>query len=301
MKARAYLCTIHVMLAWVVSAGASAQAPRESARARFPIPPSVRVVRDISYAKYGTRELKLDLYLPPGSDDRRAMPGVIVVRGGGWRSGDKDAFAFIAGQLAKEGFVAASIEYRTSTEAKFPAAVNDVKAAVRWMRARATTYGINPNAIGAIGGSAGAHLVALLATSSGVSELEGSGGNGTTSSRVQAVVAMACACNLELGGDAVREFIGGPLDAHADAIKLGSPVTHVSSQSAPLLLLHSRTDPVVPFAQSVEIDALYRRVGASSVLKEIDAPQTHAFWNDARYFPQAISEAVGFFRTHLEK
>jgi pectinesterase len=229
------------------------------------------------------------------------MPGVIVVRGGGWRSGDKDAFAFIAGQLAKEGFVAASIEYRTSSEAKFPAAVHDVKAAVRWMRARAATYGIDPNAIGAIGGSAGGHLVALLATSGGVSELEGSGGNGTTSSRVQAVVAMACVCNLALAGGSAREFIGEPVAARADAVTLGSPVTHVNSQSAPLLLLHSRTDPVVPFAQSVDIDSLYRRVGAPSVLKEIDAPETHAFWNNAQYFPETMSEAVAFLRKHLEK
>ncbi len=176
MKARACLGAIHVILACLLSAAASAQAPQDSARTSFPVPPSVRVVRDIPYATYDTRELRLDLYLPPGSDDRRAMPGVIVVRGGGWRSGDKDAFAFIAGQLAKEGFVAASIEYRTSSEAKFPAAVHDVKAAVRWMRARAATYGIDPNAIGAIGGSAGGHLVALLATSGGVSELEGSAG-----------------------------------------------------------------------------------------------------------------------------
>jgi acetyl esterase/lipase len=301
MTARAIVTAMQVMLACIVSTNAPAQAPQHSARASFPIPPSVRVVRDIPYATYGTRELRLDLYLPPGSDDRRARPGVIVVRGGGWRSGDKDAFAFIAGQLAREGFSAASIEYRTSSEAKFPAAANDVKAAVRWMRAHATTYGIDPNAIGAIGGSAGGHLVALLATSGGVGELEGAGGNGTTSSRVQAAVAMACVCNLGLSGDAIAEFIGGPPATHAHAIKLGSPVTHVNGQSAPLLLLHSRTDPAVPFEQSVEIDSLYRRAGAPSVLKEIDAPQTHAFWNDARYFPEALSESVAFFRQHLER
>jgi len=301
MKARVRLGATHLMLACVLSAGASAQAPQDSARASFPVPPSVRVVRDIPYANYEARELRLDLYLPPGSDGRRPMPGVIVVRGGGWRSGDKDAFAFIAGQLAKEGFVAASIEYRTSSEAKFPAAVHDVKAAVRWMRASAPTYGIDPDAIGAIGGSAGGHLVAMLATSGGVSELEGAGGNGATSSRVQAVVAMACVCNLELAGGGAGAFIGEPATGRAAAFKLASPVTHVNSQSAPLLLLHSRTDPVVPFAQSVEIDSLYRRAGAISVLKEIDAPQTHAFWNNARYFPETMSEAVAFLRTHLKK
>jgi acetyl esterase/lipase len=301
MKLRAFPWTILTILGCSVFPDLSAQAPQDSARSAFPIPSSVRVVRDVPYAKYGQRELRLDVYMPAEGDQRRTLPGIIVVRGGGWRSGDKDAFAFIAGQLTREGFVAASIEYRTSSEAKFPAAVNDVKAAVRWMRAHATMYRIDPNAIGAIGGSAGAHLVAMLATSGGVTDLEGSGGNATTSSRVQAVVAMACVCNMALKDAAVREFVGAPLDAHTDTIKMASPVTHVNRGSAPLLLLHSRTDPAVPFEQSVEIDALYRRAGATSVLKEIDAPKTHAFWNDARYFPETIREAVAFFRKHLEK
>lgn len=106
MKASAYLGAIHLMLACVLSASALAQAPRNPARTSFPIPSSVRVVRDIPYAKYDARELTLDLYLPPEADRQRPIPGVIVVRGGGWRSGDKEAFAFIAGQLANEGFVA---------------------------------------------------------------------------------------------------------------------------------------------------------------------------------------------------
>ena len=222
-----------------------------------------------------------------------------MVRGGGWRSGDKEAFGFIAGQLAKEGFVAASIEYRTSGEAKFPAAVHDVKTAARWLRSHAAEYGVNPSALGAIGGSAGAHLVALLGTSAGVQELDGTGGSPGTASQVQAVVAMACACNLDLRDAAVTEFIGAPLEAHAAAIKAGSPITYVSSRSAPLLLLHSRTDPVVPFGQSVEIEGLYRRASALVSLKAIEAPNTHAFWNETRYFPEVLRLAVDFFRANL--
>jgi acetyl esterase/lipase len=257
----------------------------------------VCVVQDVVYAEYGERRLKLDLYLPP--DRRGATLAVIVVRGGGWRAGDKEAFGFIAGQLAKDGFVAASIEYRTSAEAKFPAAVHDVKAAVRWMRSKASEYGVNPAAIGAIGGSAGGHLVAMLATSNGVKALEGAGGNAATSSQVQAVVAMACACNLVMGGPAVIGFIGGPRETHAAETKAASPVTYVSSRSAPLLLLHSQTDPVVPFAQSVEIEGLYQRRGATVALKEIEAPKIHAFWNETRYFPETMKHATEFFRKHL--
>lgn len=157
--------------------------------------PAPRIVQDLVYAEYGQRRLKLDVYLPP--DHPGAVPGIIVVRGGAWRMGDKEFFGYIAGRLAMHGFVAASIEYRTSDEAKFPAAVQDVKAAVRWLRAHAVSYGVNPDTIGAIGGSAGAHLVGMLATSGGVKALEGDGGNSEASSEVQAVVAMAGAYDLQ--------------------------------------------------------------------------------------------------------
>src|SRR3982751_1332915 len=139
------------------------------------------IIHDVVYAEYGERRLKLDLYLPPGLDPASPVPGVIAVRGGGWREGDKEFFGYIAGNFAMEGFATASIQYRTADEAQFPAAVHDVKAAVRWMRAHAREYGIDPDAIGALGGSAGAHLVAMLATSGGVKGLEGNGGNAAAS------------------------------------------------------------------------------------------------------------------------
>jgi len=245
------------------------------------------------YAEYDHRRLKLDVYRPPESLQQGAVPGVLAVRGGKWQQGDKEFFSYIAGQLAMEGFVTASIEYRTADEAKFPAAVEDVKAAVRWMRTHAAEYGADPHAIGAIGGSAGAHLVAMLAT--------------TTSGEVQAVVAMGGAYNLEsragVGPEfisAVTEFIGAPLETHAEAVAAASPVRQVSSRSAPLLLLHSPTDPVAPFAQSVEMEQAYRRAGTPVVLKAIDAPGIHGFWGDPRYFPEALRQAVEFFRRHLK-
>jgi pectinesterase len=260
----------------------------------------VQIVRDIVYAEYGERRLKLDVYLPQESRQVGGAPGLLVVRGGSWRSGDKEDYGYIAGQLAKEGFVAASIEYRTSAEAKFPAAVHDVKAAVRWMRAHAATYNVNPNAIGAIGGSSGGHLVAMLATSGGVKNLEGAGGNSETSSHVQAVVAMACVCHMQ-GSPAVSEFLGAPPEAYADAINAARPTTYVTSRSAPLLLLHSQTDPVVPFVQSVEIERLYQRAGAVVALKAIEAPNIHTFWYQARYFPETIGQAVDFLRRNLKQ
>ena len=205
-----------------------------------------------------------------------------------------------------QGFVTACIEYRTVDEAKFPAAVHDVKAAVRWMRAHAAEYGIAPHAIGAIGGSAGAHLVAMLATSTAAT-LEGQGGNEATSSAVQAVVAMGGAYELQPRDDvgrefidAVTEFIGAPLAAHADAVAVASPIRHVSRRSAPLLLLHSTTDPVAPFALAVEMEQAYRRAGATVSLKGVEAPGIHGFWGDPRYFGEAKGPAVAFFQRYLK-
>jgi acetyl esterase/lipase len=292
----------------VVSGACREQVAREAeARAKRWGIPAVRITHDLVYAEYGQRRLKLDVYRPPESLEQGAVPGILVVRGGKWQQGDKEFLGYIAGQFAMEGFVAASIEYRTADEAKFPAAVHDVKAAVRWMRTHAAEYGVNPDLIGAIGGSAGAHLVAMLATTAGA-ELEGTGGNPTASSEVRAVVAMGGAYDLEsrdgVGREfisAVTDFIGAPLAAHAEAVAAASPVRHVSRRSAALLLLHSPTDPLAPFAQSVEMEQAYRRAGAPVVLKAIDAPGVHGFWGDPRYFPEAGRQAVEFFRRYLRE
>jgi acetyl esterase/lipase len=267
--------------------------------------PAVRITRDVVYAQYGQRQLRLDVYRPPESADDPLLPGIVVVRGGKWAQGDKEGFSYIAGQLAMNGYITASIEYRTVDEARFPAAVHDVKAAVRWMRSHAAEYGIDPRAIGAIGGSAGAHLVAMLATTA-ARQFEGDGGNSGTSSEVQAVVAMGGAYDLEPKSDVGREFIkavtnfiGAPLEAHAAALAAASPARHVTSRSAPLLLLHSTSDPVAPFGRAVEMEQAYRRVGARVTLKGIDAPDLHGFWGAPRYWPDAKRLAVEFFEKHL--
>jgi len=293
-------------LACMVSAAACGQeqlAAEAEARARRWGIPAAQIVHNVVYAEYGQRRLLLDLYLPPDRDPAVSLPAVIAVRGGAWREGDKEFFGYIAGQLAMQGFVSASIQYRTAKEAKFPAAVQDVKAAVRWMRAHAAEYGVNPDAIGAIGGSAGAHLVAMLATTAGTKALEGDGGNPSVSSDVQAVVAMGGGYDLRFKDavvpeviEAVRGFIGEPFDANVAA---ASPLTHVSRRSAPLLLLHSPNDPLAPYQQAVDMEQRYRREGASATLVPIDAPM-HGFWGSPRYFPETSKRFVEFFRKTLK-
>ena len=126
------------------------QLSNDPTRVQYHPSPRVRVVPAIVFARYGKRALRLDLYLP--IDNREAVPGVIVIRGGGWMVNDRKESAHVASALAERGVAAASIEYRTADEAAFPGAVQDVKAAIRWMRANAKLYGISPAVIGTLGG-----------------------------------------------------------------------------------------------------------------------------------------------------
>ena len=255
---------------------------------RKPVPESVKVERDIVYATYGERKVMLDLYLPkqPGASK---IPCIVVIHGGGWRSGDKTRFAAIAGNLAEQGFAAACIGYRLLPEVEFPAPVVDCKAAVRWVRANAAQHGIDPDRIGAIGGSAGGHLVAMLGTSDSVKELEGDGGNPGVSSRVQAVVAMATPADMT--NFAERTKIDKALAA------LISPVTHVSKDSAPILLMHGTKDGTVPMAQSELLLEKYQKAGAPAELIKVDGAP-HAFWN-GEWFDDTMKRSVEFFRKQL--
>lgn len=290
---RAALCAL---LASLISADVHAQAARRKGGAadpegraiRKPVPESVKVERDIVYAAYKDRKVMLDLYLPkqPGA---LKIPCIVVIHGGGWRSGDKTRFAAIAGNLAEQGFAAACIGYRLLPEVEFPAPVVDCKAAVRWVRANAARHGIDPDRIGAIGGSAGGHLVAMLATSSSVKELEGEGGSPGVSSRVQAVVAMATPADMT--NFAERTKIDKALAA------LISPAAHVSKDSVPILLMHGTNDRTVPMAQSELLLEKYQKAGVPAELIKVDGAP-HAFWN-GQWFDDTMKRSAEFFRKQL--
>jgi pectinesterase len=267
------------------------------AQEKFPPSPDLRITRNIEYARYGEGPgLQLDLYLPPRPEQRR-RPLIVVIRGGGWHQTDKEGFGFIAAYLAKAGFAAVSIEYRPAAKALFPAALQDAKAAVRWARANADRYGFDPDRIGAMGGSAGGHLAALLATTAGDPRFEGPGGNAGEPSRVAAVVAMSADTDFrgEWSDPEVMALLGPGLHEGDERLGLASPVTHVTAQAAPLLLIHSRTDDNVPFEQSLKFKARYEAAGVPIELITLeDAP--HAFFLDARWFPGAMDQAIDFFR-----
>lgn len=246
------------------------------------------VLRDIEYASVDGISLLLDLYLPPLEPDATA-PLVIWVHGGGWRSGSKDQT--IAPATLGEDYAIASVNYRLTGIATFPAQIHDVKAAVRWLRAHAVEYGFDPQRFGAWGSSAGGHLVALLGVSCGSEELEGTGGDYLNeSSCVQAVCDFYGPTDLlslldQRGGRDARRImaedllLGGPVEEKIELANLASPITHISADVPPFLIMHGSDDDVVPVEQSIAFDNALGNAGIDSTLIIIEGAG-HGFPRD---------------------
>jgi len=229
-----------------------------------------KVIKDIEFAKVGGQSLKLDLYLP--SKPKNAAL-VIWIHGGGWRNGTKEK-CFIT-WLPEHGYAVASISYRFSSTAKFPAQLHDCKGAVRWLRAHAKQYGFNPDKFYVAGASAGGHLTALMATTSGHEKLEGTtGGNLKQSSAVQGAIDYYGATDFILRsktqpsranekGSVVYDLLGGGAHEKIEAAKLASACYHISKDDVPLLIFHGTMDKTVLIDQSQAIDRKYRKAGLS--------------------------------------
>ena len=270
----------------------------------FSLPDGVEVKSALVYAKYGPREMHLDLYLPAKGDG--PFPAVVYVHGGGWRNGNRNAFRRQAAHMATQGFVGACIEYRLSGEEKWPAAIYDAKAAVRWMRANARTYRIDPERIGAAGGSAGGHLVALLGTTAGQPDLEGGGGNSGVSSAVRAVAAFNPAVDLVMFGkrvpdnasNAVALFLGALYTEKPALWDKASPTLHVTPKSAAFLFLHGDADKTVPYQQSVEMRDKLKAAGVRAELFTAEGAG-HGFFNRSPWFEPTLQRMEQFFRETL--
>ncbi len=220
-----------------------------------PIPtvPGVTIHKDLEYGRAGLRRLLLDLYLP--DDLTKPTTALVFIHGGGWKGGKKEDYAYYCVRYAARGYVVASVSYRLVKEATFPACIHDVKCAVRWMRAQAKKYHIDPERIVAIGGSAGGHLSMMLGYSAGVAELEGQGGWPDQSSAVQAVVNLYGPTDLTVEyartHNTVVEFMGGQsYDDHPEMYKLASPLHHLDKDDPPTLILHGTIDDLVPIEQA---------------------------------------------------
>lgn len=229
----------------------------------------VTVTRGIEYGKVGERSLQLDLYTLPNLT--KPVPALIFIHGGGWVSGDRRDYQCYAARYAKRGYVVASISYRFSKEALFPACVQDTKCAVRWMRANAAANHVDPNRIAVIGGSAGGYLALMAGYTSDVPEFEGEGGNAGVSSAVQAVVDLYGPTDFVApeANDAppVKGLLGKTLAEDPELFKKASPVTYVKAGCPPTLIFQGSIDDVVMKSQS---DALAEKLKGAGVPYEYE-------------------------------
>jgi acetyl esterase/lipase len=258
--------------------------------------PPVRYLADLVYGEVpGFRPLELDLYLPEAG--AAPVPVIVHVHGGGWRRGSRRVplprlGAGFYGELAARGFAVAAIDYRLSGEARYPAAVADVRAAIGWVREHADAYGMDAERVFAWGDSAGGHLALLAA-------LTGSG--------VQGVVAwfpvtdlpglasdVAAAGGQPDPGPESREalFLGAPAASVPGVAREASPVTYASAAAPPVLLMHGAADNLVPPAQSIRLAGALTEAGARVEL-ELVPGATH-FWNGAEDVAAIVRRSVGF-------
>ncbi len=247
----------------------------------FPVTQAQPRYCDLAYASVSPAQ-KLDLYFPDGNGP---FPVVLMVHGGAFMFGDKADPPSQAGTdaLLDHGFAVANLNYRLSGEAIAPAQIQDVKTAVRWLRAHAMEYYLHPDKFGAWGASAGANLVALLGTASGIPALEGAElGNPEVSSRVQAVIDWFGPTDflqmdrqlIELGfppshddpGSPESLLIGAPIQTRPDLVKAVNPITYITSEAAPFLIEHGTCDSTVPYLQSkILAEGLASTAGAGRV------------------------------------
>jgi acetyl esterase/lipase len=221
--------------------------------------------RDVVYGKGAGEDLKLNLGRL--KELTGPAPCVVIIHGGGWAAGNKNGHDAQVNELAKKGYVAATVGYRFAPKHVFPAQVEDVKCAVRFLRANAEKYGIDKDRIGAVGFSAGAHLSMMLGAMDKEDGLEGEGGNPDQSSKVNAVVSWFGPTDLttpdwpEVSGKILVKFIGGSKAEKPDAYKKASPLTYVNAGDAPMLLIQGTKDRLVPWTQATYMADALSKVG----------------------------------------
>ncbi len=259
---------------------------------------------DLTFGTVGDKELKLHLYRP--KDAEAPLPAIVCIHGGGWNKGDRRHHANIAKALAARGFVTASIDYRLSGEAIFPAHIYDCKAAVRWLRANAEKWGIDPNSIGATGASAGGHLAALLGTSGGIEELEGEGGHRDFSSTIQASASMGGQSDFmsernrlkSAEAEIWQQFLGGSQDEVPDTYRLASPREHLDAGDPPILFMAGEFDDPSTHGDALRRDAMALGVPTGLFVVE-GAP--HPLLTKQESFDITLDQLDDFFTFHLKQ
>ena len=257
------------------------------------------VEEGVLYGLANGTELRLDIYKP--ADQRQPHPAVILIHGGGWISFDKSTMRNMGEFLARSGFVAFAVDYRLfhGTENRWPAQLDDVQRAVRWVRANASKYGVNPERIGAFGHSAGAQLAALL----GMEDTRDNSDPALSkySSRVQAVVDVSGPADFTADHDPdsvafLTGFLGADYAKHPEIWREASPAHRVAKDNAPFLIVHGTRDESVPIAQAEKLYEALKAQGVPVFLEKVD--DVHTFRNpEVRH--QLGLETREFFNHYL--
>ena len=268
------------------------------------IPENVDARFNLVFAEEGERKLLADLYTP--MKVKGPLPGIVVVHGGGWKQGYKDKFQALGLALAEKGFAALNIEYRLAHEAKFPAGIQDCNAAVRFLRANASSLNIDPERIGAVGGSAGGHLVGLMATGSDIGALQGNGGHAKFSSRIQAAVVMAGPLEITTGSVAERSrlnpdkaninlWTGKDFESGAEMYRLADAHIKISEDDPPILFMAGEYDHPERNEPSREI------LRALNIYTDIISypDGKHGCWNQLPWFNDMVNDIANFFNQRL--
>ncbi len=263
-------------------------------------PGRVRIETDVVFSSGSGRELRCDVYTPPGRDG--AAPGVLLLHGGGWRRGERGAMRGYGIRLARHGYVCVASEYRLTPEAPWPAQIHDVKAAIRWMRAQAGQLRVDPERMAIQGSSAGAHLALLAAGTPGLAEFEGDGGHAAEPTAVAAVVGIYTPTVFHHEG--ARPSGAVPAAAllgeagSAEAARDASPLAWVHKAYPPTFLLHGSSDRVVPPSASLR---MYEALVGAGVPVELHmyAEQPHGFARQPQFQRLCSAEIAGFLSRYL--
>lgn len=254
--------------------------------------PGFTICRDVVYATIGAKPLLLDVYMP--EKPTTGLPTVVWIHGGGWVSGNKDKCP--VKDLVYQGYVVASINYRLTMTAKFPAQIEDCKGAIRFLRANARTYAIDPRRIGVVGSSAGGYLAAFVGTTGGMKEFEGDvGGNLDQPSQVQCAIDDCGPIDLlKTYPDAATKYIagllGGPAAEKKELAIRANPITHITPKTPPFLILHGTRDAMIPLEQSQLFSAALKAAG-----------NTVVFTTNNRGHPAfEFKPVAAFFDAHLK-
>lgn len=263
-------------------------------------PANVEFTPDVTYATVDGEELKLDVARP--RDAKLPLPLVVVIHGGGWAAGNRKAHDNVTWEFAKRGYVSATVSYRFAPKYPFPAQIQDVKAAVRFLRANAERFAIDPAKVGAIGFSAGAHLSMMLGAMDKDDGYDDVGEHRDQPSKVQVVVSYFGPTDLlqpypDATKPILQKFLGGTVDEKRDLAKRASPIYYVNAGDAPMLLLQGTKDPLVPHDQAVRMADALTKVGVPGRV-ELLLGAGHG-WSGAE-LGRTAAETYAFFEQYLK-